>query len=85
TDGNGDITPQEVLTALWSHEYDGGGYKSYTDEEKTDYNDFTLEIKKAGYQTYTKKFTLDKKIDWVIRLGKTLNNNFSKRCRINYY
>ena len=72
TDGNGDITPQEVLTALWSHECDqsGFGYKSYTDEEKTDYNDFTLEIKKAGYQTYTKKFTLDKKIDWVIRLKR---------------
>ena len=45
----------------------------------------TMEVKKAGYQTYKEKFTADEKIDWVIRLGKTLNNNFSKRCKVNYY
>lgn len=33
-----------------------------------DFNDFTLQISKAGYQTYTKKFTLDEEIDWRIAL-----------------
>ena len=33
-----------------------------------DLNPFTLTISKAGYQTYSKKFTLDKKTDWIIRL-----------------
>ena len=87
TDANGTIASTEVNAKVWSHTNDTGTkqYIDFVDEDLTDYNDFTLEIKKAGYQTYTKKFTLDKKIDWVIRLGKTLNNNFSKRCRINYY
>lgn len=34
----------------------------------TDYSPFTITISKAGYQTYKKKFTLDKKIDWIIAL-----------------
>lgn len=36
----------------------------------TNLNPFTLEIKKAGYQTYKKVFTLYKKIDWTIKLSK---------------
>lgn len=44
----------------------------------------TIEIKKAGYQTYKKKFTLDEKIDWRIRLRKVTEVNLSKRARISY-
>lgn len=32
------------------------------------YSPHTIQISKAGYETYKKKFTLDKKIDWTIRL-----------------
>ena len=85
TDASGDIVTKEVLAALWSHDYDGGGWKHYTDAEKTDYNDFTIEIKKAGYKTYKKKFTLNSKTDWTIALQKVLDNNFSKRVNINNY
>ena len=32
------------------------------------YNDFIIQISKAGYETFKKKFTLDKKTDWTIKL-----------------
>jgi len=63
TDANG-----EVSETVWvvKDEWSGSG----SSNTRTDYNSFILEIKKAGYQTYTKKFTLYKKIDWVIRLKR---------------
>ena len=62
TDANG-----EVLKTVWvvKDEWSGSG----SSNTRTDYNPFTLEIKKAGYQTYTQKFTLYKKIDWTIALN----------------
>ena len=67
TDANG-----EVSETVWvvKDEWSGSG----SSNTRTDYNSFTLEIKKAGYQTYTKKFTLYKKTDWAIRLTHTTVN-----------
>lgn len=34
------------------------------------YSPHTIQISKAGYQTYEKKFTLDKKVDWTLALKR---------------
>lgn len=47
------------------------------------YNDHTLKIDKSGYYFRPMKLTIDKKIDNVISLERVLNNNFSKRIKIN--
>ena len=52
----------------------------------TDYNPFTLEIAKEGYETYNSKFQLDNKMDLTITLSpKTnscLNKSFSKKIKL---
>lgn len=44
-----------------------GSYLS-NPEDIIDYNPITIEISKPGYKTYKKTITLDKKIEWVIKL-----------------
>ena len=64
TSANGTISTQIV------------NYKKYTKGASssnptiTTYSPHTIQISKAGYQTYKKKFTLDKKIDWIIGLKR---------------
>jgi len=58
---------------------DGGGA---TDTTTTDYEPFTLTIKKSGYKTYKSKFTLNKKFDEIITLSKVKDLNFSKLINI---
>ena len=68
TDANGEISETVfVVKDAWS----GTG----SSNTRTDYNNFTIEIKKAGYQTYKKVFTLYKKIDWTIALLTPLRRN----------
>ena len=59
TDANGEI-PEQTLTYGY-YDQDHGN----TPVMQTPH---TIRIAKAGYQTYEKKFTLDKKIDWMIAL-----------------
>jgi len=59
TDANGEI-PEQTLTYGY-YDQDHGN----TPVMQTPH---TIRITKAGYQTYEKKFTLDKKIDWMIAL-----------------
>lgn len=58
---NGAWTDQDITTHL--SETDGAGNRT-----DTDYNPMTIEISKAGYQTYTSKFTIEKGLDWTITL-----------------
>ena len=51
-----------------------GYYNQANGNTLQDKSPHKIEIKKAGYQTYTKKFTLYKKIDWTIRLIHTAVN-----------
>lgn len=62
TDANGEITEQTVTS------------KTYTGDTPTidNNNPFTLTIEKAGYQTYVKKFVLEEKAKWEIKLAKAV-------------
>jgi hypothetical protein len=64
TDINGKIPTQTVSY---------GWYEQATGDTLNSYSPHTLTISKAGYQIYTKKFTLDKKIDWRIKLTKAVD------------
>jgi len=66
TDVNGDITKQDVVVTEITKTAGGES----RDSDYNDLNPFTLEISKAGYETYKKKFTFDKKIEWVISLKR---------------
>ena len=73
TDGNGDIVPQYLIAKSWY--FDPINYPgNYQGIAEVVEGAFTIEIKKAGYQTYSKKFTLDSKIDWIIRLKRSVVN-----------
>ena len=80
TTANGIIPTQTLVHSDYQHTPGGGNY----DYTQTMHTPHTLQISKAGYQTYKKKFTLDEKIDWRIRLRKITEVNLSKRARINY-
>lgn len=54
----------ELLRFKAMHKVGGGDIET----TRTEYSPFILKIKKAEYQTYKKKFTIAKKIDWTIRL-----------------
>ena len=66
TDANGEITSQDVLRLFCTPANNTN--HAITADEKTNYNPFTLEIKKAGYKTYKNEFTIDSSIDWTIAL-----------------
>ena len=51
-----------------------GYYNSSNGSILQDASPHKLTISKAGYQTYSKKFTLDSKIDWAIRLKRSVVN-----------
>lgn len=76
TNASGEITEQTVSY---------GYYNQANGNTLQGYSPHTIEIKKAGYKTYKKKFTMDSKIDWTIALQKVLDNNFSKRVNFNNY
>ncbi len=59
TDVNGQITQQTLKY---------GYYDQANGNTIQNASDWTLTIQKAGYQTYTKQFTLDEKIDWRVAL-----------------
>jgi len=59
TDANGEI-PEQTLTYGYYNQAHGNTPVMQTPH--------TIRIAKAGYQTYEKQFTLDKKIDWMIAL-----------------
>jgi len=63
---NPDATSQYRLKPIVSY----GWYEQATGNTLNSYSPHELTISKAGsgYQTYTKKFTLDEKIDWRIKL-----------------
>ena len=63
---DGSITEQIVTAKLY--EYGSGSNPGVT--TITDYNNFTLTIKVAGYKEYKKKFTLNEKIDWRVALKR---------------
>ena len=63
TDTNGTL-PEQTLKEIYVH-YDNNASPKRTE---TYYTPHTIEISKPGYQTYRKKFTVNKKIDWLIRL-----------------
>jgi len=75
TDANGDVS--ETVWVV-KDEWSGSG----SSNTRTDYNPFTLEIKKAGYQTYTQKFTLYKKIDWTIALNSAAENGTTTETKL---
>jgi hypothetical protein len=61
TDGNGEVG-DDIKSMVITH--GGSRFASvYTTQ-----NPFTIKIKKAGYQTYKTKFTLDSKTDWTITM-----------------
>ena len=68
TDANGEISEKIVVV---KDEWSGVGI----DNTRTDYNEFTITIEKAGYQTYEKAFTTYKKIDWEPVLLTPLRRN----------
>lgn len=73
TGTNGKITTQTLTYGYYT--YAGGN----TPVMQTPH---TIQISKAGYETYQKKFTLDKKTDWIIALHKpkhTSNRVFKVR------
>ena len=47
-----------------------GFYKQSTGDTPTMQTPHIIEISKAGVETYTKKFTINKKIDWIIALHR---------------
>jgi hypothetical protein len=61
TDANGAVATQTVTR---------GTYQKTTGSILQDSSPHTLTIKKNGYQTYTKKFTLTEKTKWAITLSK---------------
>ena len=65
TAADGTIT-QQTVTAK-NYVYASGSAPGVSTE--TNYNDFTLRIQKAGYETYVCKFTLNEKADWRIKLA----------------
>lgn len=70
TASDGKIAEQIVT----SHKY---VYESGSDpgiSTDFDYNPFTIKISKPGYKVYQMVFTLDKKIDWIIRLSHSSVN-----------
>jgi len=90
---NGDIqfstatdTNGKVFGTVWvvKDEWSGSGLSNI----RTDYNPFTIEIKKAGYQTYINTFLLYKPINWVIPMeftGIKLGSNIVRPIRSVYY
>ncbi len=70
TDENGEIPPQDVTYERYEWIADGvSNAKTRTwGSPQATFNPFTIRISKKGFQTYEKKFTLDKKVDWIIRL-----------------
>jgi len=70
SDTNGVISETVIETNNYKNE--SGSLPGITAE--TDYNPFTLTIKKKGYDTYKKTVTIDDKIDWVIRLKRSKIN-----------
>lgn len=62
TDAQGEIAEQTVSR---------GYYDQPNGNTLQDYSPHALIIEKAGYQTYEKKFTMDK-IDWLIKLPKAV-------------
>jgi hypothetical protein len=65
TNANGEITEQTVSY---------GYYNQANENTLQSYSPHTLEIRKAGYKTYKKKFTADGKIDWTIALQRIAIN-----------
>jgi len=63
TDVNGRITTQTVSR---------GWYEQATGNTLNDLSPHTLTISKAGYQDYVKKFTLEAKTNWEIKLAKAV-------------
>lgn len=63
TDVNGEIITQTVSR---------GYYDQANGDTLQDYSPHTLTIEKTGYQTYKKKFTLENKTDWEIKLAKAV-------------
>lgn len=61
TDVNGRIATQTVTR---------GYYQQSTGDTLQDSSPHTLKIEKAGYQNYAKKFTLQEKTKWEIKLAK---------------
>ena len=75
TDANGNLTAAFTLT---SKQWAG------TSETLTDYNTFTFTITKAGYKKLVlENITLSEAIDWHLELQQNMDNNFSKRARMN--
>jgi len=64
TDVNGQITIQTVSR---------GYYNQANGNTLQEYSPHTLIIEKAGYQTYSKVFTLAEKTKWAIKLTKTVD------------
>jgi len=63
TNGNGEIATQTVSR---------GWYEQATGSTLNDLSPHTLIIEKAGYQTYEKKFILESKTKWEIKLAKAV-------------
>ena len=63
TTSSGVIAGQTV-----SYGYYDEPHASTIQPDDVGYSPHTLQISKAGYQTYKTKFTLDSKIDWTIKL-----------------
>ena len=68
TNASGQLTQTFPMARYW-YEYDAaaGSGVNITDTEQS-FNPFILTISKPGYLTYKKKFTLNKKINWIISL-----------------
>jgi hypothetical protein len=75
TDTNGLITSKDVEIFYYYPKNNTPHF--VTADEKTDYNPFTLEISKAGYETYTAKMTITNKIDMTIKLAPNPSINLS--------
>lgn len=52
---------------------------------ETDYNPFTIEISKNGYETYTEVLDIDSKVEWIVTLyppGHTTGGSLKKYGRV---
>ena len=65
TNASGEITEQTVSY---------GYYTQTSGSVLQSYSPHIITIKKAGYDTYKKKFTLDDKINWTIALKRSTIN-----------
>jgi len=70
TDENGIITEQILTYKKYEKDVENCVDPGCSETIVTTYSPHIIEISKAGYQTYKKKFTLDKEIDWTIGLKK---------------